>query len=257
MHPQERMRTGRVLQTTLSVAILLATLFTGFSPKMLTGNLGDKFQLLLTPQPGVNPAIPTYERTLRIGIVSGHWEYDSGSVCANGKTEQEVNLSIANLVQQKLTAQGFQVDLMQEFDPRLNGYQAAALVSIHNDSCTYVNEEATGFKVAAAKSSRDPNLASRLTACLSDRYGRVTGLPFHTGSITNDMTDYHAFEEINPYTTAAIIEAGFLYLDYDILTQHPDVIADGIVAGIMCYVTNESVEPTPMPIPPTNATLAP
>jgi N-acetylmuramoyl-L-alanine amidase len=249
IRPQERIRTGRILQTTLSVAILLATLFTGFSPKMLTGGLGERFNLLLTPQADVNPVLPTAEQTQRIGIVAGHWGYDSGSVCDNGATEQQVNLNIANLVQQKLTALGFQVDLMKEFDQRLDGYQAAVLLSIHNDSCTYINDEATGFKVAAAKSSRDPNLANRLTACLSDRYGRVTGLPFHAGSITNDMTDYHAFEEINPRTAAAIIETGFLYLDYDILTQHPDLITNGIVAGIMCYLTNESVEPKPMPTP--------
>ncbi len=247
--PQDRIRTGRILQTTLSVAILLATLFTGFSPKMLTGDLSGKFNLLLTPRPGANPASPTLEQTLRIGIVAGHWGNDAGSVCENGTTEQQVNLSIATLVQQKLIAQGVQVDLLQEFDPRLNGYQAAALVSIHNDSCTYVNEEAKGFKVAAAQSSHDPNLASRLTACLFDRYGRVTGLPFHAGSITNDMTGYHAFDEIDPRTTAAIIETGFLYWDYDILTQRPDLIADGVVAGIMCFVNNESVEPTRMPNP--------
>lgn len=253
--PQDRIRTGRILQTTLSVAILLATLFTGFSPKMLTGDLSGKFNLLLTPQSGANPAGPltdrvgAAQRSLHIGIVAGHWGNDAGSVCENGTTEQQVNLSIATLVQQKLIAQGFQVDLLQEFDPRLNGYQAAALVSIHNDSCTYVNEEATGFKVAAAQSSRDPNLASRLTACLFDRYGRVSGLPFHAGSITNDMTGYHAFDEIDPRTTAAIIETGFLYWDYDILTQRPDLIADGVVAGIMCFVNNESVEPTRMPNP--------
>ncbi len=245
--PQDRPRSGRILQTTLSVAILLATLFTGFSPKMLTGDLSDKFNLLLTPRSGANPAIPASERRLRIGIVAGHWGHDSGAVCGtelNNTEEVEVNYKIAYLVQQELITQGFQVDLMQEFDPRLNGYQAAALVSIHNDSCTYVNEEATGFKVAAAQSSHDPNLANRLTACLSDRYGRVTGLPFHAGSITNDMTGYHAFDEIDARTTAAIIETGFLYRNYDILTQHPDLIAKGVVAGIICFVNTESVEPT-------------
>jgi N-acetylmuramoyl-L-alanine amidase len=249
IRPQERIRTGRILQTTLSVAILLATLFTGFSPKMLTGGLGERFNLLLTPQAGANPVLPTSEQAQRIGIVAGHWGYDSGSVCESGTTEQQVNLNIANLVQQKLTALGLQVDLLQEFDQRLDGYEAVALISIHNDSCTYVNDQATGFKVAASTYSRDANLTNRLTACLIDRYQHVTGLPLHTGSITVNMQDYHAFRDIDPRTTAAIIETGFLYLDYDILTQHPDLIANGIVAGIMCYLTNESVEPTPMPTP--------
>lgn len=242
-------RTGRVLQTTISVAILVATLFTGFSPMMFSTNFSSFLSVLLTPQPQVNAVAPTSQRTLRIGIVSGHWGNDSGTVCANGVTEQEVNLKIASLVRQKLVAQGFQVDLLQEFDPRLNGYVAAALVSIHNDSCDYVNDQATGFKVASAVASRDMNLSSRLVACLRDRYGHVTGLPFHANSITPDMTYYHAFREIDPSTTAAIIEAGFLYKDYAILTEHPDEVADGIVAGIVCFVNNETVNPLPTDTP--------
>jgi len=245
--PQGGIRTGRILQTVLSVAILVATLFTGFSPRMFSGNFSSLLAMLATPQPEAGVAVPTSQTILRVGIVSGHWGNDSGSVCANGTTEQQVNLVIASLVRQKLEAQGYTVDLLQEFDPRLNGYKAAVLLSIHNDSCDYINEQATGFKVASALACRDQNLCDRLTACIRDRYGRVTGLPFHAGSITVDMTDYHAYREIDPATTAAIIEAGFLNKDYDILTQHPDVISDGIVAGIMCFVKNENVAPTAAP----------
>lgn len=144
---------------------------------------------------------------VRIGIVAGHYGNDSGAVCENGVTEAEVNFKIATIVQQKLTALGFQADLLEEFDPRLQNYRAAMLVSIHSDSCVYVNDQATGFKVAAAMSSRDLNLANRLALCLRDRYQRTTNLPLHN-SITNDMTLYHAFDEVSPNTTAAIIETG-------------------------------------------------
>jgi N-acetylmuramoyl-L-alanine amidase len=132
------------------------------------------------------------------------------------------------------------VDLLQEFDPRLNGYKAAVLLSIHNDSCQYINDQATGFKIASALASRDPNSSNRLVSCIRDRYGRITGLPYHD-SVTTDMTQYHAFNEIDPATTAAIIEAGFLYKDYDILTSHQSLVADGIVAGIQCFVNNENI----------------
>jgi len=83
---------------------------------------------------------------------------------------------------------------------------------------------------------------------MRDRYGRITGLPYHD-SVTPDMTQYHAFNEVDPSTTAAIIEAGFLYKDYDILTNRPNIIADGIVAGILCFVNNENValQPTLLP----------
>ena len=246
--PRGGIRTGRILQTAVSVAILVATLFTGFSPKMFSGNFSSILALLSTPQPETSAALPTSQHVVRIGIVSGHWGNDSGSVCANGTTEQQVNLVIASLVRQKLEAQGYSVDLLQEFDPRLNGYKAAVLLSIHNDSCDYINEQATGFKVASALACRDQNLCDRLVACMRDRYGRVTGLPFHPGSITIDMTDYHAYREIDQATTAAIIETGFLNKDYDILTKHPDIVSDGVVAGIMCFVKNENVAP-PSPTP--------
>ena len=172
-------------------------------------------------------------------------------------TEQELNLKIATLVEQKLTQSGFKVDLLQEKDARLDGYNAVALVSIHNDSCAFIDENATGFKIAAAMDTRDVNRASRLTGCLRDRYENITSLPFHPGSITSDMREYHAFTEINDTTIAAIIETGFMNLDKDILTQHPEVIAEGIVQGIECFVNNESVNPTPAPTIPVIDTPAP
>jgi N-acetylmuramoyl-L-alanine amidase len=237
---------------TMGIAILLATLFTSLSPTSFsTISLSDKLALLLTPQPAKNVANPV-EPALRIGIVAGHRGNDSGAVCtdANGNvtlTEADVNFKIASLVVQKLTKLGYQVDLLNEFDTRLNGYRAIALVSIHNDSCQYINPEATGFKVAAALDTRDANRASRLLACLVDRYHRTTGLPFHDNSITPDMTSYHAFSEIDPNTIAAIIETGFLNLDQEILTQHTDQVADGVVNGILCFANNENIEPTPTP----------
>jgi N-acetylmuramoyl-L-alanine amidase len=245
--PRSGIPTGRILQTTLSVAIILATLFTGFPPNLLSGDWGGRLNLLLTPEAPSNAATPSSNQPLHIGIVSGHWGNDSGAVCQNGTTEAQVNLDIATLVQQKLTALGYNVDLLQEFDSRLNGYRAALLISIHNDSCDFINDQATGFKVAASTYSLDPQLSNRLTASLTVRYATTTGLPFHAGSITINMQDYYAFREVNPETNAAIIETGFLNKDYAILTEQPGLIADGIVAGIQCYVNTENVAPTPTP----------
>ncbi len=250
--PHTRPKSLHAIETTLLVAVLMATVFVAWTPNSLTAaSFSDKLALLLTPQPIENPANPV-QQSLRIGIVAGHNGNDSGAVCTDdtGKvtlTEAQVNLKIATLVQQKLNEKGFQVDLLNEFDTRLNGYRAVAIVSIHNDSCQYINDEATGFKVAAALNTRDTNRANRLLACLVDRYGKATGLRFHVGSITPDMTSYHAFSEIDPNTTAAIIETGFLNLDREILTQHTDQVADGVVNGIMCFVNNENVDPTPIP----------
>jgi N-acetylmuramoyl-L-alanine amidase len=247
--PPQRLHAVR---TTLLVAMFLATIFVAWTPQSFSAaGLSDRLTLLLTPQPAPDQA-GSVPPALRIGIVAGHSGNDSGAICTDegGEvtlTEAEVNLNVATLVQKKLVDRGFQVDLLNEFDTRLNGYRAVAIVSIHNDSCEYINDEATGFKMAAALNTRDVNRANRLVSCMVDRYHTATGLPFHAGSITSDMTGYHAFSEIDPNTIAGIIETGFLNLDRDLLTQHADQVADGVVNGLLCFVQNENVEPTPMP----------
>jgi N-acetylmuramoyl-L-alanine amidase len=239
-------RSAGILSKTLVAAVLAATLFTAFTPALFSTGLRDQMAVLLTPQSDNLDAPVTPRPKIKIGIVSGHWGNDSGAVCENGTTEADVNLKIATLVQQKLSALGYDTDLLKEFDPRLTGYQAAMLVSIHNDSCDYINDQATGFKVAAAISARDNNLANRLAACLRDRYQRTTGLPLHD-SVTNDMSYYHAFNEISTSTSAAIIETGFLNLDYQFLTEKTDVVATGVENGILCFINNENIAPTPAP----------
>jgi N-acetylmuramoyl-L-alanine amidase len=249
--PVRRVRSLRALQTTLGVAILLATLFTALPSRgLVSGNVYERLGLLLTPQQV--DTIFTPQPQIRIGIVAGHSGNDSGAVCHDGNgevtlTEADVNLEIAALVQEQLTQRGYEVDLLREFDTRLNGYRALAIVSIHNDSCEYVNDEATGFKVAAALNTNDLNRANRLTACLVDRYQGITNMTFHAGSITGDMREYHAFREIDPSTVAAIIETGFLNLDREMLTKHTDRVAAGVAEGILCFANNENVNPTPIP----------
>ena len=253
-HLQYKTSTNSAFQSLgflLIAAIFAATLFTAWTePGLLPSTLAETFSNAVpafgsTPLP-ILPTI-TPRPSPRIGIVSGHYGNDSGSVCPDelgGTQEADVNLDVATRVQANLNALGYQVDLLNEFDDRLKNYKSVALVSIHSDSCTYVNDEATGFKVAAAMSTVYPEQAIRLTNCIRARYETTTELQFHSGSVTNDMTSYHAFDEIDPQTPAAIIEIGFLNLDYEILTQRPDLIARGVTDGILCYVRNETVNLT-------------
>ena len=250
--PPRRVRPLRAIQTVLGIAILLATLFTALPSRgLVSGNIYDRLSVILTPRSN-EVELPVSQPQLRIGIVAGHSGNDSGAVCLDGNgnvtlTEADVNLKIAAMVQEQLTQKGFSVDLLREYDTRLNGYRALAIVSIHNDSCEYINDEATGFKVAAALNTNDINRANRLTACLVDRYQRVTDLNFHSGSITSDMREYHSFREIDPSTVAAIIETGFLNLDREILTKQTDRVAQGVVEGILCFANNENIVSTPVP----------
>ena len=170
----------------------------------------------------------------RIGIVAGHWQNDVGAVCPDGLTEVEINRNIAELVVLRLRKEGYEAEMLAEFSERLNGYQAAALVSIHVDACNV--PEASGFKVARVSSSVVPDLEDRLVTCLSEHYAQATGLSFHRNSITFDMTEYHAFYEIEPHTPAAIIEIGFMQADRRLLTKRPKRVAQGIVDGLLCFL---------------------
>jgi len=241
----------------IGVAFLLATFFSAWTPGQPLLTLENRPET--TRKPLSATTIPTSDDTtltaieipsdagkIKIGIVAGHWGNDSGAVCADGLTEGDLNLQVASIVQKKLNELGYEVDILKEFDPKLSGYKASALVSIHADSCDYINNDATGYKVAASMANPRPERSARLTACLRGRYGQVTGLPIHSQSVTSDMTSYHAFGEIDETTTAAIIEIGFLNLDREYLTNNTEAVASGILSGVICFLNNESVVlPTP------------
>ncbi len=236
------------LQSILIAAFLIASLFTLFTPSNLFSGemLNRVFQAWQANPTTVAPLIVNNSLvdTAPIGIVSGHWKNDSGAICPDGLKEEEVNLQIATLVQQKLIAEGYKVDLLAEFDEKLSQYKGMALISIHADTCDFISNEATGFKVAAAIHSLYPEKANRLVGCMADRYAATTGLAYMPNSASIDMTSYHAFDEIHTETTAAIIETGFLNLDRQILTENPDLIAQGIVNGLICFIRNENLTTT-------------
>jgi len=242
------------------IAVLLATLFTLWTP----GKPLPQLSWLSINIP-IAQNTPTLSQKItveppsqiRIGIVAGHWMNDPGAVCPDGVKEVDVNLKIASLVQKNLKDQGYEVDLLKEFDPLLTGYQSSALISIHADSCEFINSDATGYKVVSAMGSKRPEQSARLTACIRNRYGKSTGLKLHSTSVTEDMTSYHAFGEIEENTPAAIIETGFLNLDKQFLTQKPEVAAQGIIDGILCFLKNESVFPQPSTTTPSPAIPTP
>ncbi|MFO7322188.1 MAG: N-acetylmuramoyl-L-alanine amidase [Chloroflexota bacterium] len=243
----------------VAAAVIMATIFTIWTPTaFLSNNVREELSVaiatsIVTVQP---TALPTPNFLRRIGIVSGHRgpENDPGAVCPDGLTEAEINFNVAQLVVRNLRGRGYTVDLLDEFDPRLDGYQAAALVSIHANTCqTWPNGEVvSGYLIAAA--------AARITArgndqvlvdCIDRHYAAATGLQKREG-VTVDMTDYHTFREIDPFTPAAIIELGFMLADRQIMTEQPDLLARGITDGILCFMEPgiaPTLEPSPTPEP--------
>ena len=243
------MGTWKTLQTVVSAAFIVATLFTVWSPTSLVSkSLEERMSEAISAaeikseSPINEDVTPDPFAAKRIGLVVGHQGNDSGAVCPDGLTEVELNSKVATYVQQRMIGLGYEVILFDEFDDRLNNFQGAILLSIHADSCDYINDLATGFKVSAPLSASKFGNSTHLVNCISERYAQTTGMIFHYQSITNDMSYYHVFDEIDPRTTTAIIETGFMNLDRRMLTEKAEILAEGIVAGFLCYLNNEPIK---------------
>ena len=90
----------------------------------------------------------------KVALVSGHAGNDSGAVCEDEAgvatlTEADINARVAELAAERLRRAGADVEILEEFDPRLRGLQADAFLSIHADSCI----DATGYKAAIQANS--------------------------------------------------------------------------------------------------------
>ena len=143
----------------------------------------------------------------------------------------DINHAVAVRVVNLLRSHGYRAELLGELDPALEEYEAAAFVALHADSCI---PGLSGFKVARAEQSAVPEEEDRLVDCLYAEYEEATGLSRHEGSITPDMLHYHTFRRIAPETPGAIIEMGFMADDATILLEGQDLVAQGIVNGILC-----------------------
>lgn len=240
------------LKRHLPLVIFLIVAFVGmvgvywyFSPEdaeadaaTVTAVLTNEEGALMAPIHKVVPAQPVVQRLaqspgpLRVGIISGHQGFDSGAVCPDGLTEVQVNAGIVDQVIADLQEMGIRVDELDEFDPRLSNYVGTAVVSIHADSCDYINDLATGFKIAGSSLTN----STPLSICMEDAYRNATQMNYHANTITPDMADYHAFRELAPGTQAIILETGFMYLDREMITTNSSVPAQGITDGILCFL---------------------
>jgi N-acetylmuramoyl-L-alanine amidase len=254
----------RTLIIVLAAAGLTATIFTWFTPNEFI-NADVRSELSAAIATDSVTAVPTLQGTpnwaRRIGIVSGHRgpENDPGAVCPDGLTEGEINFNVAQLVVGNLRALGYTVDLLDEFDTRLTAYQAAVLVSIHSNTCRNFGEVVSGYLISgpsARVTVRDED--RRLVECVSENYAVASGLMRRDG-LTEDMTDYHNFREIDASTPAAILELGFMLADREVLTQRQDALAQGITNGILCFLepgppSYFASTPAPSATPPAEAT---
>jgi hypothetical protein len=171
---------GAILAAAVSLVIATLLALGVLSPPFSAdGAVGFAF----LPTPTTTPTVtPTPLPPPDIGIVAGHWSrddplgvttiHDTGALCPDGLREVTINKSVADKVIALLRDRGYQVDLLEEFDPRLKSvspdYAPAVFLSIHTDSCVSGPDYpyATGYKIAHAEPSENPSEDDRLVACL-------------------------------------------------------------------------------------------
>lgn len=223
------------------VLAVLSIFFVSQRPAQVVAVAPAPIQTLLPaiiPIPTSTPTVTPTPLPPLIALLAGHsGGIDTGAVCPDGLREVDITKDVTARAQVLLQARGYRVDILAEFDKRLDAtkrdYSPNAFLAIHADSCVYY---ASGYKVARADNSAIPQEDDRLVRCVSAAYAAATQLPFHAGSITTDMTHYHALEEINPNTPAGIIELGFLGSDKDLLKNKRDILAMGVADGIDEFV---------------------
>jgi hypothetical protein len=144
-------------------------------------------------------------------------------------TEAEVVENIAARVIAGLQTHGIAADLLDEFDARLQGYVATGLVSIHADSCDYIN-----VATASDHRLRLYGLIGAIDLCRG-AYRQATQMSYHAATITpHDRLP--RLPRIAAGVPGILLEVGFLNLDRASLTTQPDVVAGAITDGILCYV---------------------
>lgn len=173
----------------------------------------------------------------RVALVSGHAGFDSGAICQDEAgavvlREVDVVAEIADQTAKRLRRRGFDVLILDEYDPRLDGLQAALLLSLHADSCL----PATGYKAAYYVRSRTPMAGDRILECIDSHYAGITGLPKDPHTVTVDMTEYHAFRKVDQHTPAVILELGFLGGDGDLLTENASLVSKGVADSVLCFL---------------------
>lgn len=248
-------RTVFVILISSALGATILTWFTDpqfLNPDVVKGLQDANVALIsdVTAVPTIQPTqVPTPNWLQRIGIVSGHRgpENDPGAVCPDGLTEAEINFDVAQRVVRNLRAMNFTVDLLDEFDPRLDDYQAAALVSIHANTCQDFGELVSGYLVAKAASRPDGGIDAILAECIAQKYEELVPLE-RRFTLTLDMTDYHTFREIHPLTPAAIMELGFMLADRELLTEQPDLLAQALTNGILCFLQPSDDLPVLTPV---------
>ncbi len=182
---------------------------------------------------------------LQVGHLDAHLQPDelaslrwSTGAHANGLDEVTVNLAIANALAERLSAHGFQVDILPATIPP--GYSADLLLSIHADSSPDATRQ--GYKSAHFMPARNAREAV-LKVAIDRAVFRATGLADDDRNVSGNMLHYYAFNSarfhhtVAARTPALLVELGYLSNQDDLhLLRRPGQLATALEAGIISYL---------------------
>ncbi len=224
------------VQTVISIALVMATLLTLGNPRKVFNTPKINVLVDMSATQSALEQQSDDDRSNHIGLLAGYWQSSPGEVCADGLIEADVNYDIAARTAQMLEERGYQVDLFPEFDLNFLNYEGAAFVAIYSGSCAETPAPPSGFKVGGSLTAQNPDLVDGLATCLSREYQKATGLPFTFEVINPDHFSYHVFRDISINTPAVRLELGSLKTDRVVVVRRADNVAEGITAGILCFV---------------------
>lgn len=244
---------GALVVVVMSAA-LVATLLMFFvnpeflNPAVVQGLQLEREEIMADMAAARATPVQTPQWLRRIGILSGHrglgltLNRDPGAVCYDEYKrvyleEETINFAVSTRVIANLEALNFAVDMLDEFDPRLDNYRADALVSIHANSCIDYGEVVSGFIVSKSDARSETGNDAFLRECIALNYEANIPLA-RSYNETEDMINYHAWQKIHPLTPGVILEMGFMLADQEILTAQHDLLAHAITMGILCYIEN-------------------
>jgi hypothetical protein len=194
------------------------------------------------------------EGPVKVALQVGHWKTNevpeelhkirnNTGASGGGKSEWEVNYTIAEETKRLLEAEGITVELLPTTIPP--AYWADVFIAIHADGNEDPNK--SGFKAAIPR--RDyTGKGNKLLTIIEDVYGDTTGLQLDP-NVTRNMRGYYAFSwwryehAVHPMTTSLILETGFLTSPEDrkLLISNPDLAAEGIAKGVLQFIIEEQL----------------
>lgn len=190
----------------------------------------------------------------KVALQVGHWKTDdvpeelhklrgNSGASGGGKTEWEVNYTIAALTKTLLEEKGITVELLPTtITPH---YWADVFISIHADGNP--DPSKTGYKAAIPRRDQT-GTAGELLASIEKAYGEATGMELDP-NVTRNMRGYYAFSwwrydhAVHPMTTSLILETGFLSSPGDrrIIVDQPQLSANGLAEGIVRYLESKDL----------------